>query len=116
MKMIRLYSGDDGQSHFEDIVVEMNKTEVGRLSNPFTVANLSFGVIEGVDEIPWHRMDEPSYIVVLEGQMELEVGDGTKRRIVAGDILLAEDLTGQGHITRAIDKQSWRFMIAPILK
>jgi quercetin dioxygenase-like cupin family protein len=113
MKMTRLFSGKDGQSHFEDIDLTMNKTEVGRLSVPFSVENLSFGVIEGIDELSWHRMDSPQYIVILEGGMELEVGDGTKRIFKAGDILLAEDMTGQGHITRAINKQKWHFLIAP---
>ena len=111
--MTRLFSGDDGQSHFEDIDLDLNKTEVGRLSNPFSVENMSFGVIEGIDEVPWHNTDSPQYVVILQGAMEIEVGNGTKRTLSAGDILLAEDMTGQGHITRAINKQKWHFLIAP---
>ena len=38
----------------------------------------------------------------LEGEVEIEVGDGTRRILRAGDILLAEDTTGQGHISRAV--------------
>jgi uncharacterized cupin superfamily protein len=37
---------------------------------------------------------------MLSGEMEVEIGDGSKRRFKAGDVLLAEDTTGQGHITR----------------
>jgi hypothetical protein len=33
----------------------------------------------------------------------VECGDGTKRRFGPGDIMLADDTTGQGHITREID-------------
>ena len=36
------------------------------------------------------------------GAVEIEVGDGTKRILGTGDILLAEDTTGQGHISRAV--------------
>ena len=32
-----------------------------------------------------------------------KVGDGTVRRFTTGDILLAEDTTGQGHISRAVN-------------
>ena len=42
------------------------------------------------------------YVVNLEGEVEIEVGDGTKRILRTGDILLAEDTTGQGHISRAV--------------
>jgi hypothetical protein len=34
--------------------------------------------------------------------LEVEIGDGSKRQLVAGDVLVAEDLTGKGHITRGI--------------
>jgi hypothetical protein len=34
--------------------------------------------------------------------MEIETGLGEKRRLGVGDVLIAEDLTGKGHITRSI--------------
>jgi hypothetical protein len=34
--------------------------------------------------------------------MEIGVGDGTKRSLGPGDILMAEDLTGHGHTTLAV--------------
>jgi hypothetical protein len=34
--------------------------------------------------------------------MEIEVGSGEKRVLKVGDVLVAEDVTGQGHITRGI--------------
>jgi hypothetical protein len=39
------------------------------------------------------------------GGVEIEVGDGSKRRLGPGDILLAEDTSGRGHISRAVDDQ-----------
>jgi hypothetical protein len=41
-------------------------------------------------------------VVTLEGIVEVECGDGSKRRFGAGDIMLADDTSGQGHITREI--------------
>ena len=38
----------------------------------------------------------------LSGGLEIEVSDGTKRRIGPGDIVIAEDPEGEGHITREI--------------
>jgi hypothetical protein len=42
-------------------------------------------------------------VVTLSGIGEIECGDGSRRRFGPGDILLAEDTTGQGHITREIE-------------
>ena len=44
---------------------------------------------------PWHQAPRP-YTV------DIEIGDGTVRRLGPGDILIAEDLTGQGHATREV--------------
>jgi hypothetical protein len=42
------------------------------------------------------------------------VGDGTVKRIKPGDVLLAEDLTGQGHITRVVGNQQRFYAIVPL--
>ena len=42
------------------------------------------------------------YVIVLSGQMEICIGDGTKRMFNPGDILQVEDLSGQGHTTRSV--------------
>jgi hypothetical protein len=34
--------------------------------------------------------------------MEIETGLGEKRVLHPGDVLIAEDITGKGHITRSI--------------
>jgi len=116
MKMIRLFSGKDGQSHFEDIDLTLSPVHVAQFSVPFATDNIRFGRVEGIDEVPWHTQDEPCYIAILQGGMELEVGDGTKRTLKTGDIILAEDITGQGHITRSLNGQPWEFLIAPAKK
>jgi len=42
------------------------------------------------------------------------VGDGTVTRLGPGDVLLAEDLTGQGHITRVVGDQPRFYAIVPL--
>jgi hypothetical protein len=39
---------------------------------------------------------------------EIEVSSGDKRLFSKGDVLLAEDVSGQGHKTRVIGKKPWR--------
>jgi len=73
--IIRLYTGDDGQAHFEDLNVPAGETETIALK---AGADMTFR------------------------SMEIGIGDGTKRVLDPGDILQVEDLTGQGHTTRSV--------------
>jgi hypothetical protein len=41
-------------------------------------------------------------VVTLSGESEIELEGGRKIRLGPGHILLAEDTTGQGHISRAV--------------
>ncbi len=41
-------------------------------------------------------------MITLSGESEVELDGGRKIRLGPGNILLAEDTTGQGHISRAI--------------
>ena len=50
----------------------------------------------------WHPSPGRVYVFTLSGGLEIEVSDGTKRRIGPGDIVIAEDPEGEGHITREI--------------
>ena len=51
--------------------------------------------------IDWHVAPRRQFIITLSGQVEIGLGDGTLRYFGAGDVMLADDLTGQGHTTRA---------------
>jgi len=52
--------------------------------------------------------------ISLSGTAEVEVGDGTVARIGPGDVVLAEDLTGHGHITRVVGEQPRFYAIVPL--
>ena len=109
MRVTRLYTGADQQSHFEDYEVEMDDHgPIGFLSARHPVSNLMFRSTGADYDFDWHNAPQRQYIVILEGGLDIEIGDGTRRRFGAGDILLAEDTTGQGHISRAVDGQPRR--------
>lgn len=51
--------------------------------------------------IDWHPEVVNNFVIVLSGALELEVsGDGSIEVFSAGDVCLAEDRTGEGHIDR----------------
>jgi hypothetical protein len=46
--------------------------------------------------------------------VDIEIGDGTVKRLEAGDILIAEDITGQGHITREVGDEARVSIFVPL--
>jgi hypothetical protein len=52
--------------------------------------------------LDFHTAPRRQFVITLSGIGEIECGDGSRRRVGPGDIMLAEDTTGQGHITREI--------------
>lgn len=103
MQITRVYTGEDGQSHFEEIEVAMDESRYGRLSALFAAEGVIFRETPVGGELDFHNAPRRQFVVTLSGLVEIECGDGSKRRLGAGGILLADDTTGQGHITRDLE-------------
>ncbi len=104
MKVTRLYTGADNETHFEEINFELFASgEIGRLSNKVKVSELIFRETDGNYNYDFHPAPQKQFIVLLDGEIEIENGSGQKRRFSAGDVLLVEDTTGRGHKTKSID-------------
>lgn len=109
MKITRLYTGPDNESHFQDLEVPLaDAGEIGRLSSRQQVSGLLFRETGCDYNFSWHNAPCRQYVVMLEGAVDIEVGSGEVRRFAPGDILLAEDTTGRGHISRAVEGQPRR--------
>lgn len=106
MKITRLYTGSDGETHFEDIDVPLESTgDVDRRSELMKATGILFRETDGAYNIDWHNAPRRQFVITLEGEGEVVVGDGTKRQFGPGDIFLAEDTTGRGHISRAVNNR-----------
>jgi len=106
MKVTRLYTGTDGESHFEDIDIPLCHTDsTDRRSEIIKATGIIFRETSGEYDIDWHNAPSRQFVINLDGQVEIVIGDGTKRQLSPGEILLAEDTTGRGHISRAINNQ-----------
>jgi hypothetical protein len=109
VKITMLYTGMDDRSHFEEIEVPFESREdFGLFTLPEPAKAVFFREIPPGWEYTWHNVVCREYVVMIDGSAEIEAGEGEKRVFRKGDILLAEDLTGQGHRTRVIGKNPWR--------
>jgi quercetin dioxygenase-like cupin family protein len=64
----------------------------------------------------FHNAPRRQYVVIMSGAMEIEIGDGTTRALEPGDVLVAEDLTGKGHITRGVGEQPRVSLAVPLVE
>jgi hypothetical protein len=94
MKFYRLYSGNDGKSHFEQL-------DSSRSSEFFNAKRAANGLLFRNDFAPhivdWHRAPRRRWVITLSGSVDISLGDGTTMTFAPGDVFLAEDVTGQGH-------------------
>ena len=115
MHITRIYTGDDDRSHFEDIDVELKDLGAsGQISDPWAATSVMFREVDGSYDLDFHTAPRRQLVVNLTGSVDIEVGDGTVRRIGPGEILLADDTTGQGHISRAVDGEPRRCLFIPL--
>ena len=104
MRVTRIYTGDDGASYFEDIEVALEEGNfAGKLSAPVATSAVIFRETGDDYDLDFHPAPRRQYVVNLSGSVEIETGHGDKRLLGPGEILLAEDTTGRGHKSRAVD-------------
>jgi len=118
-KMFRVYSGSDGKSHIAEMPWAMQPfvdTEGahGQTTPTQSVSSIAFRVSPPGYVLNWHCAPRRQYSIALSGSAEIEVGDGTVARVGPGDVVLAEDVTGQGHITRVVGDQPRYYAIVPL--
>ena len=98
MQIVRVYSGDDGESHFEDVTPEEMVSIAKRLGE----GDIQLNARQSPSFSDFHTAPRRQYVLHLQGTGEYATADGSKRRLGPGDILVAEDLTGHGHIARSL--------------
>jgi len=103
IKVTRLYTGADGTTKMEEFEVPLKAQGRGtELSESVGVTSLQFRRTNQDYNLDWHPAPRRQYVVTLSGESEIELDGGRKIRLGPGHILLAEDTTGQGHISRAV--------------
>jgi len=101
MKVVRIYTGADNQTHFQELDLEAFTTLSAQVGTG--PVRLNQGAARSLSD--FHNAPRRQYVVMMAGQLEIEIGDGSKRVLEPGDVLVAEDLTGKGHITRGVGEQ-----------
>ena len=116
-KYTRIYTDDDGVSHFGVTEVTFTLAEFAPPAPPISVSrgmNVESAVF--ISSPPgwhgdWHPVPRRQIMVCLAGHLEVQVSDGTVRRFGPGSVVLVEDTEGKGHVSRVVGTERV-FMVA----
>ena len=108
MQYTRLYADEDGVSHFEDQEFELTEADFAPpaapllMSSPIESTRTVFWAVPAGWDGDWHPAPSRQFFVQIAGELEVEAGDGKVRRFTTGDVVLLEDTTGRGHLSRVV--------------
>ena len=108
--IIRIYAGDDGESHFEELTAD----QFAEIANDVGPGDITVGQRPAGWWQDYHTAPRHQYVVFMSGGAEIEVASGDKRQFGPGDVLVAEDLTGHGHIIRNVGEEPRVSLAVPL--
>lgn len=113
MKYFRIYTGQDGLSYFEDV----DENPGGGRPNPaeaIGAESLVFRHSAPGSSMDYHTAPRRQFVITLRGGAEIVASGGETRRVGPGSIMLAEDTTGKGHITRVVGSEERVFVFVTL--
>jgi len=116
IRCIRIWTNDAGNSSFEEGELHLNHGKPGDSIGPSaTAVSVSFRATQPEQALEWHDAPTHQLVLTLGGTLEFKTHDGQTFIIRPGDVLLAEDTEGTGHVWRIIGEEPWRraYVVVP---
>ena len=109
-RCIRLWTGKDNNSYFEEGVIDLNlkNDRADSLSTKFLAQTAAFQETPSEGHYDWHNDPVRQLVITLTGTLDFVTRNNEHFTINPGDILLAEDSTGTGHTWKLIGPDPWR--------
>ena len=108
MKYVRLYADEEGESHFEQVEVDLAPTDYAppappiNVSTPIPANQLIFLAVPPGWTGDWHPSPARQFMIFTAGELEIEASDGQVQLFAEGDVGFGEDLHGKGHRSRVV--------------
>src|ERR1700753_3087300 len=115
LRIHNLYGDASVESHWRDIEVEwVEETRGGKWSKRLPATGIIFREVPPTYDLDWHPAPRRQYIINLDAGVQITASDGESRRIGAGEVILVEDTTGKGHLSKALDNKIRNCIFVPI--
>src|SRR5512137_1747877 len=116
----RIYADAQGGSHFDTVKVGQNLATGAPPAAPFYVSGdnpaskYRFYTFQPGWIGDWHPCPARQFLSLMSGAVEMKTTDGTVRKLGPGDLVLLEDTSGMGHVTKNISDGYTTFLVVPV--
>lgn len=120
LRYVRIYSDSEGASHFSDAEFSFALVDFAPPSPPISVSDILTAAGVGIISSPvgwygdWRPAPHRQLLFCLAGELEVQVSDGEVRRFAPGAVVLVEDTSGQGHITKVVGTERAYLATVPL--
>ena len=116
----KIFVDSKGDSHFDIVAIEQSLVRAAPPAAPFYVSEdrpaskYRFYSFEPgwIGEL--HPAPTRQFLALMSGVVEMETTDGTVRRLGPGDLIMLEDTSGKGHVTKNIGDGYATFLVVPV--
>jgi len=114
MEYLRIFSDSEGCSHFETLKIPLESTNYAppapllSTSSPEPAKSVVFLELPVGWHGDWHPTPVRQWLMLMTGECEYEAGDGKRCLRKAGDIVMLDDVMGEGHRTKVIGDGAMR--------
>ncbi len=116
VKVVRIYTGPDERSYFEDMEVPMTEIVQGERVSQRSALVPASGLVFRENPLgrseQYHTPKQRQFVITISGAVEISCAGG-RRVFGPGDVLFAEDSSGEGHSNRELHGPR-RSLIIPV--
>mgnify|MGYP003609640506 CR=1 FL=1 len=109
MKFPMVCADEQGETYFgvqdlpeREVAMGPPPNPAGKVSDFGAVTSMCSFFVPAGTEAPAHNAPQPYVVIVLSGEGDVATSNGEARRFGPGEVIFCNDLTGKGHVTRAI--------------
>ena len=114
IEYLRIFADDNGCSHFETKIIHLEAKNYAPPAPSLNTSSLEKADNSTFLELPvgwygdWHPTPVRQWLILMTGMCEFEAGDGERVTRKAGDVVMLDDLIGQGHQTKVLGDEPVR--------
>ena len=111
MRYTRVFADEKGETHFEDVEVELELVDFAPPASPLMLSRFNSATRFAFCVFPsgwfgeWHPTPRKQFFFGLSGEYDVKVSDGESRVFGPGSVVLVEDVAGKGHVTRVVGSE-----------
>ena len=120
MKYFRLHADQKGRTHFGNATLDLSEADyrppapVAFVSQAFASDGFQFIRLPSGWAADSIHPPKKQFLICMQGQLEVTASDGEKHIFGPGDIVLMEDVDGEGHRSRVKGADEFVAAVVPV--